>query len=241
GVIWHLQANPNTQKRADLLLEDFQVVEHFQRERLSSSKTTTTMLGSQFVMNYVVFVAGMPYHYVSEATTVSLDDSPSCVAQALDLINHKAALVQDPSLDDMPFNEALSICYLEGQRMNYHSDAEPGLGDIVASLSLGNPASMDFRLYSMAWRGNRELSIELRHGDVVIMQGRRIQELYQHRVTPIGLRIGITARQIYPHHLKPRERQEILSATQIEVSSLTTESSRSASVARGSSESLAMD
>ncbi|KAG9040530.1 hypothetical protein FS837_000506 [Tulasnella sp. UAMH 9824] len=80
GVIWHLQANPNTQKRADLLLEDFQVVEHFQRERLSSTKTTTTMLGSQFVMN-----SGMPYHYVSEATTVSLDNSPPCVAQALDL------------------------------------------------------------------------------------------------------------------------------------------------------------
>ncbi|KIO32279.1 hypothetical protein M407DRAFT_112278 [Tulasnella calospora MUT 4182] len=116
------------------------------------------MLGSQFVMN-----SGMPYHYVSEATTVSLEDSPPCVAQALELINHKAALVQDPSLDEMPFNEALSICYLEGQRMNYHSDAEPGLGDVVASLSLGNPASMDFRLYSGAWRGTRELSIELRH------------------------------------------------------------------------------
>lgn len=89
---------------------------------------------------------------------------------ANDRINHKAGLVRDPSLDDMPFNEALSICYLEGQRMNYHSDAEAGLGDIVASLSLGNPASMDFRQYFGSWRGNRELSIELRHVRFLMIQ-----------------------------------------------------------------------
>lgn len=88
-----------------------------------------------------------------------------------DRINHKAGLVRDPTLDDMPFNEALSICYLEGQQMNYHSDAEPGLGDIVASLSLGNPASMDFRQYYFGtWRGSKELSIELRHVRFAMIQ-----------------------------------------------------------------------
>ncbi|KAG8906656.1 hypothetical protein FRB99_006357 [Tulasnella sp. 403] len=158
GVIYHLQCNDETKKQADNLLEEFQAVEQFRRQKIANTPLSTTMLGQQFVMN-----SGMPYHYLSEAATVSLDESPPCVSKALKLINAKASLVDHASLSTMPFNEALSICYFDGQKMNYHSDNERGLGGVIASLSLGHSASMDFRTYSTRSHGKRELRIELCH------------------------------------------------------------------------------
>lgn len=79
-------------------------------------------------------------------------------------MNEKVALVHDRQYTGMPFNEALSICYLEGMKMQYHSDAESGLGDVVASLSLGSAAIMDFRpYYGSRSHGKRQLRLELRH------------------------------------------------------------------------------
>lgn len=40
----------------------------------------------------------------------------------------------------------LSVLYREGQKMSWHDDGEPGLGPVVASLSLGSTATMEWRL-----------------------------------------------------------------------------------------------
>lgn len=45
-----------------------------------------------------------------------------------------------------PFNELYPVRYVESQQMNYHDDGEPGLGPVIASLSLGVTATMSFRL-----------------------------------------------------------------------------------------------
>jgi len=146
----------------------------------------------------------MPYHYVSQGNTIPLDRSPSCVIKALETLNSVVACL-DNQLLQMPFNEALSICYLMGQKLNYHSDDEKGLGEVVASISLGNRAAMDFRPYTSTGHGARCLRLQLRHGDIVVMRGRSIQEAFQHRVIPEGFRISITARQIHSDHLGKNE------------------------------------
>lgn len=76
--------------------------------------------------------------------------------------------------------------------MSYHDDGEQGLGPIVASLSLGADATMSFRrkqLKKSRAKGakadgaeSREkpstkpvIKLQLRHGDVTIMEGRGVQ------------------------------------------------------------------
>jgi len=44
------------------------------------------------------------------------------------------------------------------------------------------------------------LTIVLRHGDVLVMDGAAVQEYYEHTVVPNGFRIAATARQIGADH-----------------------------------------
>lgn len=76
--------------------------------------------------------------------------------------------------------------------MSYHDDGEQGLGPIVASLSLGADATMSFRLKQPkktrkgAQKDEMEakdkpstkplIKLQLRHGDVTIMEGRGVQK-----------------------------------------------------------------
>ena len=105
------------------------------------------------------------------------------------------------------FNEILSAAYMSDQKMEcmsdispmrllkfgaVHSDGEKDLGPIIASLSLGLPATMRFRPVPSRWYSDEEvvegvirksppivLTLTLRHGDVLIMEGAKIQEYYQ--------------------------------------------------------------
>lgn len=65
-----------------------------------------------------------------------------------------------------PFNELLSLCYLSGQELNFHSDNETGLGSVIASLSLGEAATMHFRATPGPGKSDHSwgaLSVELHH------------------------------------------------------------------------------
>lgn len=77
--------------------------------------------------------------------------------------------------------------------MGWHSDAEAGLGQFVASWSLGSDAIMSWRC-----KDDKQtiLKLVLQHGDVLIMDGVKLQQLYQHKVDPKGFRFAATARNI---------------------------------------------
>jgi len=112
------------------------------------------------------------------------------------------------------FNEILSVGYFEAQRMNFHTDDEPGLGPTVASISLGCPALMKFRKLKLPRLRNStvysqpmdtpnlggpaiRLTLRLNHGDIMIMHGADIQAYWEHAAQPLGLfRIAATARLI---------------------------------------------
>jgi hypothetical protein len=106
------------------------------------------------------------------------------------------------------FNEMLTVGYTEKgamgvsyhiiqnqvldsnlRRLQYHTDGESTLGPTVATLSLGASAVMHFRPMgkskigkeSKNSRGTKRdvLNIPLQHGDMIVMHGAQIQQLYE--------------------------------------------------------------
>jgi len=98
------------------------------------------------------------------------------------------------------FNFALANWYRSGaDRMGWHADNEPELGQnpTVASLSLGAPR--DFRLRRNE-RHRETLSVALNPGDLVVMSG-ALQHHWQHSLPARAKatdRISLTFRQIIP-------------------------------------------
>ncbi|WVQ73812.1 hypothetical protein IAR50_003393 [Cryptococcus sp. DSM 104548] len=165
----------------------------FQRRSIRTSSVKGSLLAQHFAFN-----SGVPYKYIVDTLSTPFSESPACVTEAMDHIKSSVASVLG---EEYGFNEILSVCYREGQKMGYHDDGEPGLGPVVASLSLGSSAIMSFRPKSGGrekQRGNPDvsLSITLSHGDFMIMEGHEIQRRYHHRVVPQGFRIAATARRI---------------------------------------------
>lgn len=97
------------------------------------------------------------------------------------------------------FNSVLANLYRnEHDSVGWHADDEKELGPapIIASVSLG--ASRRFKLQHKHKKPLR-FEMELRHGDVIIMQG-ELQRYWQHQVpkekTPTLARINLTYREI---------------------------------------------
>ncbi|KIP11598.1 hypothetical protein PHLGIDRAFT_124740 [Phlebiopsis gigantea 11061_1 CR5-6] len=206
GKIHALLSRPTMNAQANEVLRQYQEQASegtlkFRRWPLRSHKCRGTLLTNYFSQN-----TGEPYQYVGgTANTVPFDEAPTAVTGALDLIKTRiseAHLGFDPN-----FNEVLTAAYMEEQKMAFHSDAERGLGPNVASLSLGAGAHMHFRIHAQyaaqdGLTGSREvLTLFLRHGDVVVMEGAGIQEYYEHTVVPLNFRIAATARFIGNEHL----------------------------------------
>lgn len=156
-------------------------------------------------MNPVGFNAGERYRYVvavgqhpfklrpGESSRLGgegddyAEEAPSCVRDTLDLaVKFAKQRVAQPELAE-ELNEVLTVGYFENQRMSFHHDGEAGLGEIVSTLSLGSPATMEFRRRVLKGqpksKGKKDvptaLSIRLEHGDWIIMEGREVQAKWE--------------------------------------------------------------
>ncbi|KAF4599529.1 hypothetical protein EYR40_006623 [Pleurotus pulmonarius] len=192
---------PFGNREADQIFEEYQ--EHassgqlpFRRWPLRAHKLRGTMLTHYFSQN-----AGAPYQYVGGAdNTIPFENAP-VVSRARNLIQSRLRQALNIQTE---FNEVLSCAYMCKQKMAFHSDAEKGLGPVVAGLSLGAPALMHFRPCSrfepdINKRGTI-LSLILRHGDILLMDGSEVQQFYEHTVVPANFRIAATARFISPEN-----------------------------------------
>ncbi|KZV82751.1 hypothetical protein EXIGLDRAFT_335607 [Exidia glandulosa HHB12029] len=195
GVIYHIMGNSAINAPVDAAFAqcqtEFAEQPFLRRQYLESHKTGPTALLTQyFSQNF-----GAPYKFAAETdTNVPFDSAPGCIHASLAIINGRARRVDEST----EFNEVLVAAYLDGQQMHYHSDFEAGLRDDIATLSMGSPALMKFRLVSPS-KGKKHptcLSLTLSHGDVLVMHGVGIQQYYQHMVAPAGFRIAATARYI---------------------------------------------
>ncbi|KAI1795659.1 hypothetical protein LXA43DRAFT_731491 [Ganoderma leucocontextum] len=203
GRIYLILGNPWMNQVANEIFQEYQEQAvsgelQFRRWPLRSHQCRGELLTNYFSQN-----TGEPYQYVGgTANTIPFDGAPSAVIKARDLIQSRMMSVMQAESQPYRFNEVLSAAYMEEQRMAFHSDAENGLGPRVASLSLGSAALMHFRplkKYRKEPGGGQKcnaLTLFLKHGDVLIMDGAEVQEYYEHTVVPLNFRIAATARYI---------------------------------------------
>ncbi|KAJ7217321.1 hypothetical protein GGX14DRAFT_358383 [Mycena pura] len=205
GKIHLIQSNALVHIQADRIFEAYQQQAFdgtllFRRWPLRSNpKVRGPLLTNYFSQN-----SGETYRYVGGAdNTVPFDRAPGAVVQARGLIQKR---IREALEEAYEFNEVLSAAYMQQQKMAFHSDSEKGLGPVVAGLSMGSPALMHFRLLSKhAPRDEQRttaMTVVLRHGDVLVMEGAGVQEFYEYTCfkIPYNFRIAATARWITPDH-----------------------------------------
>ncbi|KAG1870361.1 hypothetical protein C8R48DRAFT_789393 [Suillus tomentosus] len=207
GRIHLLLGTPLANKQADEIFRQYQeqaeegellLRRYPLRLNCVSDHSNCIAVRGTFLTNYFSQNSGEPYQYVGgTGNTVPFDKAPSSVCGALALIKERSRLALQK---DIPFNEILSAAYMEKQKMSFHSDSERGLGPVVASLSLGSAAFMHFRARATSKEpkhsSSNVLTLILRHGDVLIMEGDGVQQYYEHTVIPMNFRIAATARWI---------------------------------------------
>jgi len=232
GTVTHILANRASNAAfhdADWLLHEYQQANlPFQRYTIQTVSGLTRT--AHFTYN-----VGAQYHYVANQPTVAFEDAHPVVQRARELLEKR---VKD-LYPDVEFNEILNVAYIQSQKMNFHQDGEKGLGPTVASISLGCPAVMDFRIKAKSSkRGKKEhkvpadeeneseaaakaaeerdekkrarLTLKLHHGDIVIMHGEKIQTVWEHAAIPLGFfRIAATARYISEENYKPRTKSTV--------------------------------
>ncbi|KAF8904411.1 hypothetical protein CPB84DRAFT_1814416 [Gymnopilus junonius] len=200
--IHHIQSgNRLGHKDADDIFHEYQIQAASGKLKFRRWPMRAVSRGA-LLTNYFSQNSGEPYKYVGgDANTVSFDSAPEAVVKARALIQKRIKQALNVPAE---FNEVLSAAYMERQRMSFHSDNEVGLGPLVAGLSMGSPAMMHFRLHPRhdPYREKKGilLSIVLRHGDILVMDGAGVQDYYEHTVVPENFRIAATARQINPGH-----------------------------------------
>ncbi|KAG1812407.1 uncharacterized protein BJ212DRAFT_1276580 [Suillus subaureus] len=197
GRIHLILGTPLANKQADEIFRQYQEQAN-EGELLLRRYPLRLVVRGTFLTNYFSQNSGEPYQYVGgTGNTVPFDKAPSSVCGALALIKERSRLALQK---DIPFNEILSAAYMEKQKMSFHSDSEHGLGPVVASLSLGSAAFMHFRARATSKEpkhsSSNVLTLILRHGDVLIMEGGGVQQYYEHTVIPMNFRIAATARFI---------------------------------------------
>ncbi|KAJ7932121.1 alpha-ketoglutarate-dependent dioxygenase AlkB-like protein, partial [Mycena leptocephala] len=195
GTIHHIRGSDTVNGEANRLLEEYQIQASagtllFRRWPLKR------VLRGAFRSSYFSQNSGETYQYIGGSNqTVTFNNAPGAVVDALHLIQTRlqAALGRP-----YQFNELLSVAYLEKQLMAYHSDNEQGLGPVVAGLSLGSPAVMNFRTAVKPQNGQHraELTLLLQHGDILVMEGAGVQDYYELFKEPENFRIAVTARHI---------------------------------------------
>jgi len=202
GKIHLVRGNPRANSKANEAFRLYQEEAKSGSLELRRYALRTHRLRGPMLTNYFSQNSGEPYQYVSgTGQTVPFDKASKSVIAALAIIKERT---QKALGCEVPFNEILTAAYMESQKMSFHSDSEIGLGPVVASLSLGSMAYMHFRLKNSQRRekgsSQIDLTLALQHGDVVVMEGAQIQDLYEHTVSPVNFRIAATARCIGPNH-----------------------------------------
>jgi alkylated DNA repair dioxygenase AlkB len=151
GFVAHMIANKtvNEEKNGpdDMFLELQKVDIGLKRARMKSGVEGLT---NQFTKNF-----GMPYKFIAAPDSSSLDDAPKAIQASRARLNWSARTLLDDQFDKQ-FNEVLALAYMEGNKINYHDDGEPGLGPTIATLSLGYPATMTLRMKQKHYKGCTE-------------------------------------------------------------------------------------
>ncbi|GAB7349809.1 hypothetical protein MBLNU459_g0519t2 [Dothideomycetes sp. NU459] len=110
--------------------------------------------GEKDLINSFAANFGEDYKFSASVSSVTFNNAPWVIRDVRTRLNWAAQqALGDKFKKEEEFNELLVLQYLEGQKIKYHDDGEEGLGPTVASLSLGAPARMNFRIKGKHWSG----------------------------------------------------------------------------------------
>lgn len=150
----------------------------FQERRIS-------MYGKSLPMPRLISYHGdRPYHYSGQT------HPPGTWTPALQQV--RTQLERELTV---PFNVCLVNLYRDGQdSVSPHADDEPGMGPIIASVSLGHPRRF---LIQPKDKSEPPQEFKLGHGDLLVMGG-NLQQTHYHwvpkTVKQVGERINLTFR-----------------------------------------------
>ncbi|TQN75222.1 Alpha-ketoglutarate-dependent dioxygenase alkB-like protein 3 [Colletotrichum shisoi] len=223
GSVTVFRATPAINARAGAPDQIWDLLQHdtvrdfgFQRKPAIHVGLPSEKLTRNFLQNW-----GAPYKFAVNVHSRPFSEAPESIIGALKRMQWAGkqsiattnktidAYAQQPGFSEIApcdtltsnfvdFNELLSIGYMEEDKISYHDDGEDTLGPTVATLSLGSPAQMCFKMKpSYAGKGSKVLQLPIFHGDLVVMHGTRIHQAYLHRVVPKGKRrFALTCRNI---------------------------------------------
>lgn len=135
------------------------------------SKKIPGQLTRWFGKNY-----GKEYKTRMVTETSTLDEAPTVIT---DITTHLSAIVEEVLGTPLEFNEVLTIGNYPKMAMSWHQDGEDKVGPVVASLSLGGPATMRFALANEFFTGKgRRYSYEILPG--CLGEGKK-RELLAHK------------------------------------------------------------
>lgn len=189
GEITHFLSGIEEKERAENIFKAYQQRGtnrvNFKRYAFHLTKVQRRFLGNQFQFN-----SGELYDHTLATDTVSMEDSPPPIKEALKFIQDR--------IGQTSFNQVSSLLYMKGHRMDWHDDGEDIVKGPVATFTMGSSAQMWFRekRVSKKTKAPPFLKLVLSHGDVLVMWNKAIQRSYQHCIKPEGFRIAVTARSM---------------------------------------------
>ncbi|RDI83901.1 hypothetical protein Vi05172_g6376 [Venturia inaequalis] len=158
GFVAHMLANKTVNEEHDgpdamflqLQKEDIGLKRVSLKSVPPGSESLEDGLTNQFTKNF-----GMPYKFVASPESSSMEDAPKAIQDCRSRLNWacRTILAKQGQTLENEFNEVLALAYMQGNKINYHDDGEFGLGPTIATLSLGNPATMTLRMKQKHYRG----------------------------------------------------------------------------------------
>ncbi|KAI0154213.1 hypothetical protein GGR57DRAFT_119943 [Xylariaceae sp. FL1272] len=230
GYVIHMRPHESTKTRKDGIDDQYQTIDrevaagdiNINRNAARCRGSHKEGLTSQFSTNI-----GAPYKFgVVVENSTSLEEAREPVLEGMSrlhwLSDAGVALVNDDIEENNrdvdhesiaakhdEYNEVLFLGYHENSQIGMHDDGEAQLGPIVATASYGSPSMMHFKA-----KGDKAacLTLNLQHGDIVIMNGTDIHAYYLHSVVVEEARgdvqeksvrrYALTCRWIRPETLK---------------------------------------
>ncbi|ESZ95165.1 hypothetical protein SBOR_4465 [Sclerotinia borealis F-4128] len=227
GFIRHFKANSVINSKKDGANEVFMRLQEIDIG-LKRNANMHAGLPGEILTNHFSVDTGAPYKYKVAQAAHSFKDADPVILKALGRLTWAGQESVGAEFEEFhEFNEILTLSYFEKMKIDYHDDGEDTLGPTIGTWSLGCNAIMKIRPKAkspvggvMKGEGKRHKSdvlvMNLEHGDIVVMHGCKIQEDYEHAVTPQGsVRFAMTSRYIDPGRLTPAARRIAFANSQL--------------------------
>ncbi|KAI8913879.1 hypothetical protein DFJ77DRAFT_541585 [Powellomyces hirtus] len=200
GEIHHLLTSPSGSPKVDRIYSEMQKA-RLEFTRRPVKARIQSMVTSNFVRN-----SGEAYAQASVLEAKPMSGNQDVEMEAIQLLQDAA------SEFGTRYNQCHHNLTLPDDRkeMHWHDDGEDRVFGPVSCLSLGSDCVFCFRVKpqwvkkgpgttkvkKVEGTGKLVLKLRLRHGDILIMVGKKVQKHYEHCARPQGHRISVTTRTL---------------------------------------------